>query len=53
MLDVQTIAGNLHISVHGLNVFIAEKVCRCIASELKQAESGGSVTPGDEAHMWI
>lgn len=26
MLDMQTIAGNLHISVHGLNVFIAEKV---------------------------
>ncbi|RLN34711.1 endoplasmic reticulum-Golgi intermediate compartment protein 3-like [Panicum miliaceum] len=53
MLDVQTVAGNFHISVHGLNVFVAEKVCRCIASELKQAESGGSAIPGNEAHMRI
>ncbi|KAF8748338.1 hypothetical protein HU200_012935 [Digitaria exilis] len=28
-------------------------VCHCIALELKQAESGGSTIPGDEAHMQI
>lgn len=26
MLDVQRVAGNFHISVHGLNIFVAEKV---------------------------
>ncbi|KAJ1267220.1 hypothetical protein BS78_07G039900 [Paspalum vaginatum] len=32
---------------------IRSQVCRCIASELKQTESGGSAIPGDEAHMPI
>ncbi|KAG2585412.1 uncharacterized protein LOC120713042 [Panicum virgatum] len=32
---------------------IQSQVCRCVALELKQTESGGSVIPGDEAHMWI
>ncbi|EES03808.1 hypothetical protein BDA96_03G365300 [Sorghum bicolor] len=26
MLDVQRVAGNFHISVHGLNIFVAEKI---------------------------
>jgi hypothetical protein len=26
LLDVQRVAGNFHISVHGLNIFVAEKV---------------------------
>jgi hypothetical protein len=26
LLDVQRVAGNFHISVHGLNIFAAEKV---------------------------
>jgi hypothetical protein len=26
VLDVQRVAGNFHISVHGLNIFVAEKV---------------------------
>jgi hypothetical protein len=26
MIDVQRVAGNFHISVHGLNIFVAEKV---------------------------
>ncbi|XP_066334791.1 uncharacterized protein [Miscanthus floridulus] len=29
----------------------ADLVCRCIATELKETESGGSAIPGDEAHM--
>ncbi|CAN6287790.1 unnamed protein product [Urochloa humidicola] len=32
---------------------LRSQVCRCIALELKQAESGGSSIPGDEAHMRI
>ncbi|CAN6304651.1 unnamed protein product [Urochloa humidicola] len=32
---------------------IRSQVCQCIASELKQAESGGSTIPRDEAHMLI
>lgn len=32
---------------------IRSQVCRCITSELKQTESGGSAIPGDEAHMQI
>ncbi|CAN6316903.1 unnamed protein product [Urochloa humidicola] len=32
---------------------IRSQVCRCIASEVKPAESGGSTIPGDEAHMRI
>jgi hypothetical protein len=26
LLDVQRVAGNFHVSVHGLNIFVAEKV---------------------------
>lgn len=26
ILDVQRVAGNFHISVHGLNIFVAQKV---------------------------
>ena len=26
VLDVQRVAGNFHISVHGLNIFVAQKV---------------------------
>ncbi|KAJ1293663.1 hypothetical protein BS78_01G086100 [Paspalum vaginatum] len=32
---------------------IRSQVCRCIALELIQTESGGSAIPGDEAHMRI
>ncbi|CAN6304652.1 unnamed protein product [Urochloa humidicola] len=32
---------------------IRSQVCRCIASELKQPESGGSTIPGDEAHVHV
>ncbi|KAG2619604.1 oryzain alpha chain-like [Panicum virgatum] len=38
---------------HGLGRLIRYQVCRCIATELKQKESGGSAIHGDEAHMWI
>ena len=30
VLDVQRVAGNFHISVHGLNIFVAQKVSSCI-----------------------
>ncbi|PWZ11978.1 Endoplasmic reticulum-Golgi intermediate compartment protein 3 [Zea mays] len=33
MLDVQRVAGNFHISVHGLNIFVAEKESRSGVSQ--------------------
>lgn len=30
VLDVQRVAGNFHISVHGLNIFVAQMVSSCI-----------------------